>query len=212
MYPVGWLYAAANRGDSTQLPRVNGGLTCYLRGGKAITKLCPSFLANSVISLPPTNDGGERRLGSMPCSGLGSPSVLHAPCPFCRPTDSTIGTTDIPYLSVASTTRAQRIGSRWKSCPECHCFHPPALASMTLNLLIPCTAHPATPGRHSNPVLEVAHLAQMLVCPAMTEVPQLAFLVSWSIEHMPCRFGVIADHIQPRPTKPPTQRSSVIPS
>jgi hypothetical protein len=29
---------------------------------------------------------------------------------------------------------------------------------------------------------------------------------------MPCRFGVIADHLPPRPTKPPTQRSSVIPS
>jgi hypothetical protein len=28
----------------------------------------------------------------------------------------------------------------------------------------------------------------------------------------PCRFGVIADHLQPRPTKPLTQRSSVIPS
>ena len=29
---------------------------------------------------------------------------------------------------------------------------------------------------------------------------------------MPCWFGVIADHLPPRPTKPPTQRSSVIPS
>ena len=28
----------------------------------------------------------------------------------------------------------------------------------------------------------------------------------------PCRFGVIADHLPPRPTNPPTQRSSVIPS
>jgi hypothetical protein len=28
----------------------------------------------------------------------------------------------------------------------------------------------------------------------------------------PCRFGVIANHLPPRPTKPPTQRSSVIPS
>jgi hypothetical protein len=30
--------------------------------------------------------------------------------------------------------------------------------------------------------------------------------------HTPCRFGVITDHLPPRPTKPPTQRSSVIPS
>jgi hypothetical protein len=30
--------------------------------------------------------------------------------------------------------------------------------------------------------------------------------------HMPCRFGVIAVHLQPQPTKPPTQRSSAIPS
>ncbi len=29
--------------------------------------------------------------------------------------------------------------------------------------------------------------------------------------HTPCWFGVIADHLRPRPTKPPTQRSSVIP-
>ncbi len=29
---------------------------------------------------------------------------------------------------------------------------------------------------------------------------------------MPCWFGVIPDHLPPRPTKPPTQRSSVIPS
>jgi hypothetical protein len=28
----------------------------------------------------------------------------------------------------------------------------------------------------------------------------------------PCRFGVIADHLPPRLTNPPTQRSSVIPS
>ncbi len=28
----------------------------------------------------------------------------------------------------------------------------------------------------------------------------------------PCRFGVIAYHLPPRPTNPPTQRSSVIPS
>jgi hypothetical protein len=29
---------------------------------------------------------------------------------------------------------------------------------------------------------------------------------------MPCRFGVIADYLPPRPKKPPTQKSSVIPS
>jgi hypothetical protein len=28
----------------------------------------------------------------------------------------------------------------------------------------------------------------------------------------PCQFGVIANHLPPRPTKPPTQRSSIIPS
>jgi hypothetical protein len=31
-------------------------------------------------------------------------------------------------------------------------------------------------------------------------------------QRTPCRFGVIANHLQPRPTKPPTQKSSVIPS
>jgi hypothetical protein len=32
-------------------------------------------------------------------------------------------------------------------------------------------------------------------------------------QHTPCWFGVIADHLQPRPrTKPPTQKSSIIPS
>jgi hypothetical protein len=31
-------------------------------------------------------------------------------------------------------------------------------------------------------------------------------------QRKPCRFGVIANHLQPRPTKPPTQKSSVIPS
>jgi hypothetical protein len=30
--------------------------------------------------------------------------------------------------------------------------------------------------------------------------------------HTPCWFGVITNHLPPRPTKPPTQRSSVIPS
>ncbi len=31
-------------------------------------------------------------------------------------------------------------------------------------------------------------------------------------QHTPCWFGVIANHLQPQPTKTPTQRSSVIPS
>ncbi len=31
-------------------------------------------------------------------------------------------------------------------------------------------------------------------------------------QHTLCRFGAIADHLWPRPTKPPTQRSSFIPS
>ncbi len=47
---------------------VDGTLACYHRGGKAIAKLGPSFLANSVFSHPPsTNDGGERRLVGKPC-------------------------------------------------------------------------------------------------------------------------------------------------
>jgi hypothetical protein len=47
---------------------VDGTLACYHRGGKAIAELGPSFLADSVFSHPPsTNNGGERRLGSMPC-------------------------------------------------------------------------------------------------------------------------------------------------
>jgi hypothetical protein len=85
MYSVSWLFAAADRGDLTRLPRIDGALARYLRGGKAITKLGPSFLANSVFSHPPsTNDGGERRLGGMPCSGLGSPGILRTPFPLCR--------------------------------------------------------------------------------------------------------------------------------
>jgi hypothetical protein len=55
MYSVGWSYIAANRGNLIQLPRVDGTLARYLRGGKAITELCPSFLTNLVNSLPPTN-------------------------------------------------------------------------------------------------------------------------------------------------------------
>jgi hypothetical protein len=47
---------------------VDGTLACYHRGGKAIAKLCPSFLADSVFSHPPsTIDGGESRLGGKPC-------------------------------------------------------------------------------------------------------------------------------------------------
>jgi hypothetical protein len=83
MHSVGWLFTAANRGSSTQLPRVDGALACYFRGGKAITMLGPSFLAKSVFSHPHSiNDGGERRLDSMPCSGLGSLSILRTPSPF----------------------------------------------------------------------------------------------------------------------------------
>jgi hypothetical protein len=84
-YSIGWLFAAANRGNLTRLPRVHGALTRYLRGGKAITELGPSLLANSVFShLPSTNDGEECCHGGMPCSGLGSPGILHAPFPLCR--------------------------------------------------------------------------------------------------------------------------------
>jgi hypothetical protein len=47
---------------------VDGTLACYQRGGKAIAKLGPSFVADLVFSHPPsTNDGGERRLGGKPC-------------------------------------------------------------------------------------------------------------------------------------------------
>jgi hypothetical protein len=66
-YFVGWSSTAVDRGDSTRSPRDNGALAHYHRGDKAITKLGPSFLADSIISLPPTNNGGERRLGSKPC-------------------------------------------------------------------------------------------------------------------------------------------------
>ncbi len=52
---------------------VDGTLACYHRGGKAIAKLGPSFLADSVFSHPPSiNNGGERRLGSKPCFGTQS--------------------------------------------------------------------------------------------------------------------------------------------
>ncbi len=50
-------------------------LASYLRGDKAITKLGPSFLANSVFSHPPsTNNGWEHPLGGMPCFGMQSPA------------------------------------------------------------------------------------------------------------------------------------------
>ncbi len=52
---------------------VDGTLACYHRGGKAIAKLGPSFLANLVFSHPPsTNNGGERRLNGKPCFGTQS--------------------------------------------------------------------------------------------------------------------------------------------
>jgi hypothetical protein len=60
MYSIGWSFAAANRGNLIWLPRVDGALAHYLRGGKATTELGPSVLPNLVISLPPTsNNGGE---------------------------------------------------------------------------------------------------------------------------------------------------------
>ncbi len=68
-------------GDSR---RVDGTLPCYHRGGIAIAKLGPSFLANLVFSHPPsTNDGGERRLGGMPCFGTQSPAfgIQHVKTP-----------------------------------------------------------------------------------------------------------------------------------
>jgi hypothetical protein len=67
MYSIGWSSAAAKRGGSSQLPRDNGALAHYHRDDKAITKLSPSFLTCSIISLPPTNNGGERRLGGTLC-------------------------------------------------------------------------------------------------------------------------------------------------
>jgi hypothetical protein len=81
MYSVGWLYKAASRGNLTGSPRFDGILAGYLGGGKAITKLGQSFLANLVISLLSTNERGECRLGGMSCFGLGSPGILHAPSP-----------------------------------------------------------------------------------------------------------------------------------
>jgi hypothetical protein len=186
MYSIGWSFEAANRGDSTQSPRVDGTLARYLRGGKAITKLGPSFLTNLVFSYPSsTNDGGEHGLSGMPCSGLGSPGIYYAPFPLCRLTYSANGVTDIPHLLVPSTTGVQRISSRGKNCAECRCVRPPALVSTTLHALIPGTANPATPPRHNNPVLETAHLAQSLVHPAgptTPEAPPPAVVVSWCID------------------------------
>jgi hypothetical protein len=75
MYSIGWPFAATNRGDQIQSPRVDSTLASYLRGNKAINELCLSFLANLVFSHPPsTNIGGERRLGGMPCFGMQSPA------------------------------------------------------------------------------------------------------------------------------------------
>jgi hypothetical protein len=54
---------------------VDDTLACYHRGGKAITKLGPSFLADSVFSHPPsTKDGGGRRLGGKLCHASQSPA------------------------------------------------------------------------------------------------------------------------------------------
>jgi hypothetical protein len=54
---------------------VDGTLAHYHRGDNAIAELGPSFLADSVFSHPPsTNDGGECRLGGMPCFGTQSPA------------------------------------------------------------------------------------------------------------------------------------------
>ncbi len=55
--------------------RVDGTLACYHRGSNTIPKLSLSFIADLVFSHPPsTNDGGERRLGGMPCFGTQSPA------------------------------------------------------------------------------------------------------------------------------------------
>ncbi len=77
MYSIGRSSAATNRGDSTRSPRDNGALACYHRGSKAITKLGPSFLANLIISLPSTNNGGERRIGWQAVPWTNSSNVLH---------------------------------------------------------------------------------------------------------------------------------------
>ena len=54
---------------------VDGTLACYHRGGNAIAKLGPPFLADLVFSHPPsTNDEVERCLGGMPCFGTQSPA------------------------------------------------------------------------------------------------------------------------------------------
>ncbi len=50
---------------------VDGAITCYHRGGNAITKLGSSFNASSVLSLPPTpNHGGNSRRdnGTLPAT------------------------------------------------------------------------------------------------------------------------------------------------
>jgi hypothetical protein len=74
MYSIGWPSAAANRGNSTRLPREDGTLSRYHRGGKAITEIGPSILSDLIISLPPTNNGGKRRLGGKPCPGPTAPA------------------------------------------------------------------------------------------------------------------------------------------
>jgi hypothetical protein len=56
---------------------------------------------------------------------------------------------------------------------------------MTLHLLIPGMANPATPCCHNNPVLETVHLAWLLVRPAgptTPEAPLPAVVVLWRID------------------------------
>jgi hypothetical protein len=49
---------------------------------------------------------------------------------------------------------------------------------MTLHLMIPGTANPASPHRHYNTVLEEAHLAGLLVYPENPEAPPPAIVLS----------------------------------
>ncbi len=93
------------------------------------------------------------------------------------------------------------------------CPWAPVLVSIILHLLIPGMANPARPCCHNTPGNGasgwVAGLPSKLNSTRCASAYVLCVMAHW---RMLCWFGVIANHLQPRPTKPPTQRSSVIPS
>ncbi len=73
---------------------------------------------------------------------------------------------------------------RQRECfPDRHCICPPAVMLAPFHPLLPCMANLAPPCCHHPPVLEMVHLAEMLVHqrPATSEAPPPAVIVSGRI-------------------------------